>query len=266
MPTDEEAVETKPRLKKRRKLPNHYVVCEGVIGDYRRIAKTLAVAFFDDPFVNYILKTETASLSHKRKLFNAYFEYSVFECFALNGKVWVVKDLEYEATLVGKPTRVHGGFVAAICWYQVLGNDPDGEFVPFAQNVRLLLFYKYEMATWWYKCRKRLNKLLDLLYEIRVRMLDQVRLQQESTIWYLNDLGCCVPGKGIGGYLIEHTMGLLKDKNVGYYLELSNVENRNFYCNRGFEPVASYSVREGRAVDYLVVNREMVVVDAMICV
>ena len=73
--------------------------------DYRRVAKTLLMAFEDDPFTNFILnttkytKSNTSESTYKKKkldLMLSYFEYTAYDCLSTEGTVFVIKDNNFE--------------------------------------------------------------------------------------------------------------------------------------------------------------------------
>ncbi|CAN3358320.1 hypothetical protein DICA3_F37280 [Diutina catenulata] len=271
---DDEALEP-PKKKKRNRSPStppltrdnrdQLVIERAHSDEYRRVALTLVLAFYHDPFLNFILKTRVADVyggrSRKRSLFTAYFEYAVWECLALDGVIWVVKDPRVATT------DDHTPFVAAALWNRIYsGRNYEEEYLSLAQNLRHWSFVNYEWKTLVYNCRARLNKCLRVLYERRNELLEthHVLDAQDCTVWYLNDFGTLpeAQGLGIGTRLIRHSMPQLPSTWV--YLESSNPENRGFYRKMGFEVMSSYSVKYDQPVSATMIDPSAVVVDAMI--
>ncbi|ODV81203.1 uncharacterized protein CANTADRAFT_30650, partial [Suhomyces tanzawaensis NRRL Y-17324] len=104
--------------------------------DYKRVAHTLALAFEDDPFMNYILNTahikkdKVSKSTYKKKkldLLLAYFEYSVYECLSINGCVFVIKDNTTELLLdeMGMAKKHNFPYLGVSLWNHIYGPSVD---------------------------------------------------------------------------------------------------------------------------------------------
>lgn len=254
-------------LKPRGRLPHRrYVVTPAAASEYKRVALTLVAAFWDDPFVNYVLRTERLSPTAKRTLYSAYYTHAVWECFALGGTVWVVRDLDYEAQLANSAaTHVRRGattaFVAAATWYNVYGDRRYHDLDLGVVALLLLRHYvRVEVLTWWYQCRRRLSGAMKRLAAVRDSHVTRHQLVSDDTVlWYLDDLGAVpeVHGQGIGTQLLSYCLEQLRQPHAVFYLELSNVANRGFYRKHGFEIVDLEDVSHGK-------SKLPIVVDAMV--
>jgi ribosomal protein S18 acetylase RimI-like enzyme len=260
------------------------------IKDYRRVAKTLVLAFEEDPFMNYILntshikKTNTTKSIYKKKkldLMLAYFEYSVYECLNLNGKVFVIKDNASEAILEDMGIKTHKfPFLGVSLWNQIYGNnidtgysstssDSDDDlnndeyFAPdslkFKDNIHPS-YLKFNVKTILGNCRSKILKdKLPFLTKVRNEVLVKKLIKREQPrsdfdIWYLSDIATLpsMRGKGLGKILINHVIDnyiMVSSPKSYVYLESSNPVNRKFYTKLGFKLMKSFSIKSNKYVD-----------------
>lgn len=233
--------------------------------DYRRVAKTLTLAFDKDPFVNYILNTQTEYEPHqtrqikkKHDLMLSLFEYSVYECISVGGLVVAVKDNNLELDLIQqrlKPLAMAKvPFLGVACWNKLVFDD-DLECFDHPVSLSTLAnmhpsSLKYNLFSSLAKCRQKVNKISgDLLIDERdsvlERMLSDAHLKLTDSVWYLADVGILptMQGQGLAKKLINHC---LENYMVGHwcYLESSNRANRTFYEKLGWRLMKTYLVNE----------------------
>lgn len=246
-------------LKRRRRHSSQrrYVVEAADPSEYKRVALTFVAAFWHDPFVNYVLNTAKVLARGKRLLYTAYYTHAVWECFALGGKVWVVKDVDYEAS-AGDHVGRRGPFVAAALWYNVYGDHHYKDLDLGLVALLLLRHYvRVEVITWWYQCRRRLSGAMKRLAAVRQALVDRHHLVGDDTeLWYLDDLGAVpeVQGQGVGTRLLAYCLEQLRQPHAVFYLELSNVANRGFYRKHGFEIIALDDVSRGASDPPIIVD------------
>lgn len=227
----------------------NYEISRASLKDYKRIARTLQLAFMEDPYTNYILNTDAKDKGKKKKdLMIAFFEYSVFECFNHGGIVYVIKDMSLEEVLDAKVQR-RIPFLGCILWNQ-LELDED-EFGYQSPSKRFGGFHpsslKFNYFASLARCRLRIFEKSTILDENRSQIFEQLRLNtQNNTIWYLSDVGILptMQGKGLAKALINYCLADLVDTfaNSWCYLESSNPLNRGFYQKLGFELMNTFSV------------------------
>lgn len=233
--------------------------------DYRRVAKTLALAFDKDPFVNYILNTrieydprQTRQIKKKQDLMLSLFEYSVYECIAVGGLVVAIKDNNLELDLIQQRLKALAiakvPFLGVACWNKL---EFDGDLASFDYPVSLSTLanihpssLKYNLFSSLAKCRQRVNKIgVDLLTDARdsvlERMMSSADLKMADSVWYLGDVGILptMQGHGLAKKLINNCM---ENYMVGNwcYLESSNKANRGFYEKLGWRLMKTYLINE----------------------
>lgn len=233
--------------------------------DYRRVAKTLALSFDKDPFVNYILNTQieykphqTRQMKKKQDLMLSLFEYSVYECISVGGLVVAIKDNNLELDLIQqrlKPLAIAKvPFLGVACWNKLVFDD---ELECFDYPVSLSTLanihpssLKYNLFSSLAKCRQKVSKISgDLLRDARDSVLEGMMsdsdLKVADNVWYLADVGILptMQGQGLAKKLINHC---LENYMVGHwcYLESSNVANRKFYQKLGWRLMKTYLINE----------------------
>lgn len=229
------------------------------VRDYHRIAKTLQMAFEQDPFTNYILGTEMddskSSLKarkHKTKLMTSFFEFAIYECFSLGGIVIAVKDraLEAEIAMKGyKASRVP--FLGVSCWYH-MEYDHDQLTYKYPQSHSFLAnmhptSLKFNFLASLSRCR--LKVFSPLLNDVRDSVVSKLNLNgSRDNMWYLADFGTipAMRGKGLAKKLVSHFCDTFVDAspNSWCYLESTNPVNRKFYEKLGFAVAKTFDVNE----------------------
>lgn len=229
------------------------------VRDYRRIAKTLQMAFHNDPFTNYILGTEMDdSLSsakarkHKTKLMTSFFEFATYECFSLGGIVIAVKDRALEAEIARngyKASRVP--FLGVSCWY-LLEYDHDQSTYKYPHSNSFLAnmhpsSLKFNLLASLSRCR--LKVFSPLLKDVRDSVISKLNLNgSRDNMWYLADIGTipAMRGKGLAKKLVSHFCDTFVDAspNSWCYLESTNPVNRKFYEKLGFVVAKTFAANE----------------------
>lgn len=162
------------------------------IKDYKRVARTLLMAFEDDPFTNYILNTRditrenSLKTTYKKKkldLMKAYFEYEAYECLSLYGKVFVIKDNLFESMMedLSEKQKQRFPFLGVSCWHKIFGKNvetyyslissddlddledySDDDFFADESMSRMLTFHplvvKFNVFTFMNNCRLKVMK------------------------------------------------------------------------------------------------------------
>lgn len=236
--------------------------------DYRRVAKTLALSFDKDPFVNYILNTQieyephqTRQIKKKQDLMLSLFEFSVYECISVGGLVLAVKDNNLELELIQQRLKALAiakvPFLGVACWNK-LGYDEELESFDYPMELSTLKnihpsSLKYNLFSSLAKCRQKVNKIgVHLLTEARDSVLEGMvsaaDLQIADNVWYLADVGILpsMQGHGLAKKLINHC---LENYMVGNwcYLESSNRANRGFYEKLGWRLMKTYLINESES-------------------
>ncbi|SGZ53485.1 CIC11C00000004808 [Sungouiella intermedia] len=223
--------------------------------DYRRVAKTLALAFDKDPFVNYILNTATEYdpsqsrlIKKKHDLMLSLFEYSVYEYMSVGGLVVVVKDNNLELEMIQQRMRALAinkiPFLGVACWSKLVYDDEDEVYQSALSMSSLSNMHpsslKYNLFSSLAKCRLRVQRIGDtrLKFErdgVLEAMISSHQLNKENNVWYLGDVGIipAAQGHGLAKKLINHC---LENYMKGHwcYLESSNLANRKFYEKLGW--------------------------------
>lgn len=278
------------------------------VKDYRRVAKTLVLAFEEDPFMNYILntshikKTNTSKSMYKKKkldLMLAYFEYSVYECLNLNGKVFVIKDNASEAILEDMEIKAHKfPYLGVSLWNQIYGQNVDTGYsssdsdedlsndeyfapgsLKFMDNFHPS-YLKFNVKTILGNCRSKILKdKLPFLTKVRnevlvKKLIKGVQPRTEFDIWYLSDIATLptMRGKGLGKILINHVIDSyinVSSSKSYIYLESSNPVNRKFYSKLGFQVMKSFSIKSNKYVDSETIaqkdpNNDQINMDSMV--
>ncbi|KAK6464372.1 hypothetical protein DFJ63DRAFT_311675 [Scheffersomyces coipomensis] len=264
------------------------------VKDYRRVAKTLVIAFEDDPFMNYILNTanitkeNTNKASYKKKkldLMQAYFEYDSYECISLGGTIFIIKDNNLEQSLDDLGVKKDKfPYLGCALWNQIYGSNLDSSssgssdddyddedyFDPGSLTFRDNFHpssLKFNFRTIMGHCRSKILKdKLPFLYKVRKDVLIKQLIKKQSVnqnnsmdIWYLNDISTLpsMRGKGLGKLLIEYALNKFTEQNSNSfaYLESSNPKNRKFYTKLGFKTMTSFSIRHNKIVDSNKINQ-----------
>lgn len=219
--------------------------------DYRRVAKTLALAFETDPFVNYILNTDAEpgderARRKKDDLFLALFEFCVYECLSLGGLIIALKDNNVELDLIQHGVKgaelYRVPFLGVACWNRLVLKEEG--FVNWRLKPSLAAVHpsllKFNLFSSLAKCRRRvLKSAFPFLDSVRStvleRMMTALALHEADSVWYLGDVGVVplMQGHGFARQLLAHC---IKNYMVGHwcYLELLNVLNRGFYRKLGW--------------------------------
>lgn len=275
-PLFEDAARIKKRVIKPT-LPDIEIV-PATIREYRRIAKTLCLAFEKDPFVNYILNTSaepanSKEFKRKRELMLSFFEFQVYECFTCNGSVYVIKDINLEKGLTNYNLKISEinklPFLGAALWNQLEFNDTNRKFeYPDATGSSLIHFHpsslKFNLFSTLAKCRlKILKEKFPLLFNKRDEVLNDLRLSSIDSVWYLDDLGV-IPdfqGYGLAKKIVNHCMDNFVNvlPNAWCYLESSNLANRVFYQKLGFVVSSTFVINENDSVN----DDHLIYMDAM---
>lgn len=262
--------------------------------DYRRVARTLAIAFEHDPFTNYILNTSSLSRENtlpaiysrkKLHLFDAYFAYAVYENMRLNGPVYVIKDNTTEALLSQSGVKTcNFPYLAALLWLHIYGPDIDSEsssdsalddedalFAQCSLNFRGNIHPSFLKFHYWAikaNCRSRIVKdKLPFLEKMRNHVLWDTlinRNHEPIDIWYLAEIATlpALRGKGLGKILIKHVIdacispvSLAARSRPHIYLESSNPQNRGFYEKLRFRVECSFSIKHNCVLDPVTASR-----------
>jgi ribosomal protein S18 acetylase RimI-like enzyme len=247
------------------------------IKDYKRIARTLQLAFEYDPFILYVLKLDKTKSKRKKDLMLAYYEYSVYECLSLGGTIHIIEDCAFETSLsladFNNKQKSKLPFLAVSLWNKTF--DGVGRLnednLSFFDNIHSS-YFKYELQTFIGNCRKTLNAKIPFLTKVRNQLLAETllgKIPDPVNIWYLWDLGILpsAQGKGFGRILLQHAINQMKNSYI--YLESSNPVNRQFYEKLNFSLLASFSVKSSKFVDSHQIlvddpNNDGIIMDSMI--
>lgn len=275
-PLPEDAARIKKRAIKP-SLPDIEIV-RGTIREYRRIAKTLCLAFEKDPFVNYILNTSaepanSKELKRKRELMLSFFEFQVYECFTCNGSIFVIKDINLEKDLTNYNLKVSEinklPFLGAALWNKLEFDQSSQKFEYPDSNANALIHFhpsslKFNLFSTLAKCRlKILKEKFPLLFNKRDEVLDNLKLSSIDSVWYLDDLGV-IPnfqGYGLAKKIVNHCIDnyINTSPNSWCYLESSNLANRVFYQKLGFVVSSTFVVNENDSTS----SDDLIYMDAM---
>lgn len=233
--------------------------------DYRRVAKTLALAFDKDPFVNYILNTaieyepsQTRLIKKKHDLMLSLFEYAAYEYMSVGGLVVAIKDNNLELDLIQQRLRALAlakiPFLGVACWNKLVYDEEEECYeCPFALSSLSNMHpssLKYNLFSSLAKCRLKVLRI----GEVRLRterdsvldsMIDSGQLKKAQSVWYLGDVGIIpsAQGHGFAKRLINHC---LENYMVGHwcYLESSNLANRKFYEKLGWSLKKTFIIND----------------------
>lgn len=259
-------VSTSSALRLTVKKPLNISISPVSLLDYRRVARTLTLAFDKDPFVNYVLNTQieyepsqTRLIKKKHDLMLAFFEYASYECMSLGGLVIAIKDNNLELDLIQQRIKALAlakvPFLGVACWNK-LTYDDDEECFDYPTSLSSLAnmhpsSLKFTLFSSLAKCRHRvLRCVIDQLEHERNNVFEMMGSSDASfkaikTVWYLGDVGIIptAQGHGFAKKLINHC---LENYMVGHwcYLELSNVANRKFYEKLGWKLMKTFAVDE----------------------
>lgn len=248
------------------KKPLNISISPVSFSDYRRVAKTLALAFDKDPFVNYVLNTQieypadqTRLIKKKHDLMLSFFEFSAYECMSVGGLVLVVKDNNLELDLIQqrlKPLALSKvPFLGVACWSKLVYDRREQCFdYPFAMSSLSSIHptsLKFNLFSSLAKCRQKVLRVVeDQLLRERDDVFDQMlssgsSIKTSDTIWYLGDVGIIpsMQGHGLAKKLMNHC---LENYMLGHwcYLESSNAANRKFYEKLGWSLRKTFVVDE----------------------
>ncbi|RCK59586.1 hypothetical protein Cantr_07597 [Candida viswanathii] len=270
-------------------IPNQLNISieKATLKDYRRVAKTLLLAFEDDPFTNFILNTTkyskatTSENTYKKKkldLMLSYFEYSAYDCLSTDGTVFIIKDNNFEQSLTEFDIKNTDKFpfLGVALWNQIYGQkvsdsssgsdsdyDDEDYFAPESSSIFNKSLLKFNLKAVKGRCRFKVFKdKLPYLVKVRNEVLISQLLCREDDhhhfpcdldIWYLGDIATLpsMRGKGLGKILMNYARDqfLMENKKSYMYLESSNPLNRNFYLKMGYSLMKSYSIRDNKYVD-----------------
>lgn len=234
--------------------------------DYRRVAKTLALAFDKDPFCNYVLNTkieyparESKHIRRKADLFVSFFEYYVYECMSLGGLVVVIKDNNLELELIQlrlKPLALSRvPFLGVACWNKLIYDKEEECFdyphsLPSFANMHPTSI-KFNVFKSLARCRQKVSRCVTSQLEnerdsVLERMLASgSSITKNDPIWYLSDIGILpsMQGQGLAKKLMNHC---LENYMLDHwcYLESSNQANRAFYTKMGWTLMNTFEVDE----------------------
>ncbi|KAM9890746.1 hypothetical protein OXX79_011213 [Metschnikowia pulcherrima] len=248
------------------KKPLNISISPVSISDYRRVAKTLALAFDKDPFVNYVLNTQieyspdqTRLIKKKHDLMLSFFEFSAYECMSVGGLVLVVKDNNLESDLIQqrlKPSALSKvPFLGVACWNKLVYDRREKCFdyphsMSSLSNIHPTSL-KFNLFSSLAKCRSKVSRVVeDQLSRERDSVFDQMlsagsSIKTSDIIWYLGDVGIIpsMQGHGLAKKLMNHC---LENYMLGHwcYLESSNAANRKFYEKLGWTLKKTFEVDE----------------------
>lgn len=254
------------RLSAHKKKPLNTSISPVSILDYRRVAKTLALSFDKDPFINYVLNTQIEYpaeqirlLKKKHDLMLAFFEFSVYECMSLGGLVLAIKDNNLELDLIQqrmKPLALSKvPFLGVACWNKLVYDKEDECFdyngsLPSFSNIHPTSL-KFNLFSSLAKCREKVQRVVDLQLESeRTSVFEEMlsagsSIKTSDVIWYLGDVGIIptMQGHGLAKQLMNHC---LENYMHGHwcYLESSNPVNRGFYEKLGWTLKKTFAVDE----------------------
>lgn len=232
--------------------------------DYRRVAKTLALAFDKDPFVNYILNTaaeyppESRLAKKKADLMLSLFEHAAYEYMALGGLVVAIKDNNLELELVQQRVRALAAakvpFLGVACWNKLTYDEESGVYASPIGRSSLQNMHptslKFNLFSSLAKCRLKVSRIGDVRLRterdtVLTDMMTVGDLKKEQDVWYLGDVGIipAAQGAGLARRLIDHC---LDNYMAGHwcYLELSNLANRRFYEKLGWNLKHTYVIND----------------------
>lgn len=223
--------------------------------DYRRVAKTLTLAFDKDPFVNYILNTrreydpsETKLIKRKHDLMLSLFEYAAYEYMSVGGLVVAIKDNNLELDLLQQRMRSLATakipFLGVACWNKLVYDDEDERYQSLLSMSSFSSIHpsslKYTLFSSLAKCRSKVERIGTVKLgserdSVLETMMAAKQLVKSQDVWYLGDVGIIpsAQGHGFAKRLMSHC---LENYMVGSwcYLESSNVANRKFYQKLGW--------------------------------
>lgn len=233
--------------------------------DYRRVAKTLALAFDKDPFVNYILNTateyhasHTRLIKKKHDLMLSLFEYTVYEYMSVGGLVVVVQDNNLELDLIQqriRPLAINKiPFLGVACWNKLTFDYEEDRFAaPFAMSSLSNMHpssLKYNLFSSLAKCRLRVLRIGETRLKLErdsvlEAMMASNQLLKDNTVWYLGDVGIIptAQGHGLAKKLINHCLENYMRGNW-CYLESSNLANRKFYEKLGWTLMKTFIIND----------------------
>lgn len=249
-----------------RKPLNNISISPVALLDYRRVARTLALAFDKDPFVNYVLNTQieyephqTRLIKKKQQLMLAFFEHSAYECMSIGGLVIAVKDNNLELDLIQLRAKslalAKVPFLGVACWNKLVYDRDEKCFdYPFAMSSLANIHpssLKFNLFSSLAKCRQRVVRIgSEQLEHERNAVFDKMLVDSPAflltkCVWYLGDVGVIpsAQGHGFAKKLINHC---LENYMVGHwcYLESSNPANRAFYEKLGWRLMKTFEVDE----------------------
>lgn len=175
--------------------------------DVPQVAKTLALAFADDPIVGWIAKPGEARYARSGP---RTFEAALKTTYMPKAEVYLSDDNQ-----------------AAVIWV-----PPDKWKPPATDAVRLLPAYLRLSGT-------RLPRLLKL-----VAAMEKRHGQVEEPHWYIPFIGTvpAVQGKGRGSALLSHVLAQADAEGRPTYLESSSPRNQSLYHRHAFEPIGELRV------------------------
>ncbi|ODQ81393.1 hypothetical protein BABINDRAFT_34197 [Babjeviella inositovora NRRL Y-12698] len=194
--------------------------------EYRKAAKTLQLAFSDDPYTTYLTKPAKDEAT-RTKIDTALYEAGVYTSM-MSGVVLAIRDPQEFEPGHEDP---EAPFWAVACFVDT--TKPGSAWVDFFYDTKLK-----------WLCNKRVYKRLyheqlPLLDNARIEIMGDPEDQDEDTpkCWYLADLGttAAARGKGCARQLLEYMYDHYIDpQEATCYLESSHPRNRPIYEKLGF--------------------------------
>lgn len=194
--------------------------------NFRKLARTLQIAFAQDKFAQYLTEPiESPKLKEQVDL--ALFESSVYTSI-LDGLVVAIRDVEEEAVNPDLP------YLAVACFIR-----PD-----YKSNYWKMVKSGYLKIAWLAnkECRRR---VFQEQYPLLTKCKQQVLGSLDDEAWYLSDIGTTpnARGKGCARKLLEYVYDNYIDINGEIcYLESSHPRNRGIYEKLGFTYIKTVDV------------------------
>jgi ribosomal protein S18 acetylase RimI-like enzyme len=187
-------------------------------------AKTLAASFHDDPLFGYMIPKAA-----KRARF---------------------LDLVMQAVLSAALPEGHVVTTADGPELGIMGVIPPGRFPVPSKRLRQFAFAKWR----WLRAPFPSYRLL----RAGIGMLNALdRLHIDEPHYYLQVIGVHpdAKGRGIGGALVRHVVGLADSDRVPVYLETSNEINLGFYRRFGFEVAEEFACPGGGPMNWTMLRQ-----------
>jgi GNAT superfamily N-acetyltransferase len=193
-------------------MPEGIIVRHALAADVEALEQALAVAFLDDPVVNYLVGEPDAALRLGRSI-EVFFRFSVAAGLR-RGHLYTACDES-------------GACVGAAVW-----SPPD---VP--------MFDDGEIGAW----IEVLGGVLGEAGLARFQTLAETVLSQhpEAPHFYLGTLGAVERGNGLGPRLMARVLDVCDRESLPSYLESSNPRNIGFYERHGYRTTWESTITDG---------------------